>query len=96
MSISGEASEVEAAAKIMRELQYLHRQGTTITMHEVRYSVGLVKGGKGEALHNLFSDTILVTSRGKHVRPKTLGQRIYVDTIRHNYITFGVGPAGTG
>lgn len=96
LSISGEASEVEPAAKIMRELQYLHRQGTTITMHEVRYSVGLMKGGKGEALHNLFSDTILVTSRGKHVRPKTLGQRIYVDTIKHNYITFGVGPAGTG
>ena len=65
-------------------------------MHEVRYSVGLVKGGRGEALHNLFSDTILVTSRGKHVRPKTLGQRIYLDTIKHNSITFGIGPAGTG
>lgn len=96
ISISGEAAEVENAAKILRELQYLHRQGTTITMHEVRYSVGLVKGGKGEALHGLFSDTILVTSRGRHVRPKTLGQRIYVDTIKHNSITFGVGPAGTG
>lgn len=96
LTISGEASEVEPAAKVMRELQYLHRQGTTITMHEVRYSTGLVKGGKGEALHGLFSDTILVTSRGRHVRPKTLGQRIYVDTIKHNFITFGVGPAGTG
>ena len=96
ISISGEADQVQPAAKILRELQYLHRQGTTITMHEVRYSVGLVKGGKGEALHHLFSDTIMVTSRGRHVRPKTLGQRIYVDTIRHNFITFGVGPAGTG
>ena len=96
ISISGEAGEVEQAAKIMRELQYLYRQGTAITMHEVRYRVGLMKGGKGEALHNLFSDTILVTSRGRHVRPKTLGQRIYVDTIKHNFITFGVGPAGTG
>ena len=96
ISISGEAGEVEQAAKIMRELQYLYRQGTAITMHEVRYSVGLMKGGKGEALHNLFSDTILVTSRGRHVRPKTLGQRIYVDTIKHNFIPFGGGPAGTG
>ena len=50
ISISGEAGEVEQAAKIMRELQYLYRQGTAITMHEVRYSVGLMKGGKGEAL----------------------------------------------
>lgn len=96
LEISGEESAVEPAAKIMRELQYLHRQGTAITMHEVRYSIGLVKGGKGEAIHNLFSDTILVTSRGRHVRPKTLGQRIYVDTIKRNSITFGVGPAGTG
>ena len=96
MSISGEAGAVEPAAKIFRELQYLHRQGTSITMHEVRYSIGLVKGGKAEALHNLFSDTILVTSRGRHVRPKTLGQRVYVDAIKHNSITFGVGPAGTG
>ena len=56
----------------------------------------MVKGGKGEALHSLFGDTILVTSRGRHVRPKTLGQRVYVDAIKRNSITFGVGPAGTG
>ena len=55
-----------------------------------------MRGGKGEALHTLFGDTILVTSRGRHVRPKTLGQRRYLDTIRHNSITFGIGPAGTG
>lgn len=96
LEISGEASQVEPAAKIMRELQYLYRQGNAITMHEVRYSIGLVKGGKGEALHSLFGDTILVTSRGRHVRPKTLGQRVYVDAIKRNSITFGVGPAGTG
>ena len=96
LEISGEASQVEPAAKIMRELQYLYRQGNSITMHEVRYSIGLVKGGKGEALHSLFGDTILVTSRGRHVRPKTLGQRVYVDAIKRNSVTFGVGPAGTG
>ncbi len=96
LEIAGEASAVEPAAKIMRELQYLYRQGNAITMHEVRYSIGLVKGGKGEALHSLFGDTILVTSRGRHVRPKTLGQRVYVDAIKKNSITFGMGPAGTG
>lgn len=96
IEILGEAAAVEPAAKVLEELQYLHRQGTPITMHEVRYGIGLVKGGKGEALHTLFGDTILVTSRGRHVRPKTLGQRLYLDTIRHNSITFGIGPAGTG
>ncbi|MBQ1868774.1 MULTISPECIES: PhoH family protein [Selenomonas] len=96
IEILGEACMVEPAAKVLEELQYLYRQGTTITMHEVRYGIGLVKGGKGEALHTLFGDTILVTSRGRHVRPKTLGQRLYLDTIRRNSITFGIGPAGTG
>lgn len=96
IEILGEAAMVEPAAKVLEELQYLYSQGTTITMHEVRYGIGLVKGGKGEALHTLFGDTILVTSRGRHVRPKTLGQRLYLDTIRHNSITFGIGPAGTG
>ena len=96
VEILGEGAQVEMAAKVMEELLYLYRQGTTITMHEVRYGIGLVKGGKGEALHTLFGDTILVTARGRHVRPKTLGQRRYLDTIRHNSITFGIGPAGTG
>jgi len=92
----GEAVDVQRAAKVLEELQFLYRQGTNITMHEVRYGIGLVKGGKGEALHSLFSDTVLVTSRGRHVRPKTLGQRIYLEAIRRNYVTFGIGPAGTG
>ena len=93
LEILGEAAEVKMAATLVEELQYLYRQGTTITMHEVRYGIGLVRGGKGEALHTLFGDTILVTSRGRHVRPKTLGQRLYLDTIRHNSITFGIGSA---
>ena len=73
LEILGEAAEVKMAATLVEELQYLYRQGTTITMHEVRYGIGLVRGGKGEALHTLFGDT-----------------------IRHNSITFGIGPAGTG
>lgn len=92
----GEAREVERAAKVVEELQFLHRQGTKITMHEVRYGIALVKGGKEEELHSLFGDTVLVTSRGRHVRPKTIGQRIYLEAIRRNFITFGIGPAGTG
>ena len=96
LEIRGEGVQVDMAARVMEELQYLYRQGTPITMHEVRYGVGLMKGGEGEVLHTLFGDTILVTSRGRHIRPKTLGQRLYIDAIRHNGITFGIGPAGTG
>lgn len=94
--IDGEEVEVRGAATVVRELQYLHRQGTAVTMHEVRYSISLVKEGRGESLHNLFAEALLVTSRGRRVRAKTIGQRIYLETIRKNDVSFGIGPAGTG
>jgi len=96
VELIGEADEVEMAARVLSELQYLYRQGTNLTMHEVRYSIRMVKEGRSDALHELFSDTILVTARGKHVRPKTMGQGMYLDIIRRNAVTFGTGPAGTG
>ena len=96
LELLGAPEETESAAHVLEELQYLHRQGTKITMHEVRYGIQLEKRGKGAALHRLFSDTILVTTKGRHVRPKTLGQRRYLATIRQSSITFGIGPAGTG
>ena len=96
LEILGAPEEAGAAAHVLEELQYLYRQGTQITMHEVRYGIQLEKRGEGEAQHKLFSDTILVTAKGRHVRPKTLGQRVYLEAIRRNSITFGIGPAGTG
>ena len=96
LEILGAPEEAGAAAHVLEELQYLYRQGTQITMHEVRYGIQLEKRSEGEALHKLFSDTILVTAKGRHVRPKTLGQRVYLEAIRRNSITFGIGPAGTG
>ncbi len=96
VDFTGEAEEVNRAFRVLSELQYLYRQGTSLTMHEVRYGIRMVKEGRGDALHSLFGDTILVTARGKHVRPKTIGQGMYLDAIRRNAITFGIGPAGTG
>jgi len=96
LSIFGEAAGVQQAAQVMAELQYLYRQGTPLTTHEVRYAIRLVQAGQGAALHSLFGDTLLVTSRGRQVRPKTLGQRRYLDMIQRNAITLGIGPAGTG
>jgi len=96
LEILGEAVEVQGAAHVMEELQYLYRQGTAITSHEVSYSIMMVRRGEAEKLHAMFGETILVTARGKQVRPKTLGQRLYLETIRKNSVTLGIGPAGTG
>ena len=96
LSINGEEGEVNAAMQVIEALLLLYRQGTKLTMHEVRYSIKLVKAGQSKELKSLFTDILIVTSRGKCVRPKTIGQKIYVDAIRRHSITFGLGPAGTG
>jgi len=96
LELLGDAAEVSQAAEVVEELQYLYRQGTALTMHELRYAVSLVRRGEGAKLHQMFSETILVTAHGKQVRAKTLGQQRYLEAIGHNSITFGIGPAGTG
>lgn len=96
LEISGGEGQVAPAAAAVRELQYLYRQGAAITGHEVRYAIRLAGSGDIEELHELFSDALLVTGKGKTVRPKTIGQREYLEVIRKNPVTFGIGPAGTG
>lgn len=94
--LSGEQEAVERAEKLVNELLYLHREGITISAHDIQYAVQLIKEGKKESLHAMFADTVVVTNRGKQVKPKTLNQKIYLEAIRKNFIVFGIGPAGTG
>jgi len=94
--IAGTVEEVSKLTKLFDEMLFLYRQGNAITAHDVRYSIRMLKEGREEHLHAMFADTVLVTARGRHIKPKTLGQRIYLEAIRNNYITLGIGPAGTG
>ena len=70
--------------------------GAKLTTHEAVYGARLIREGRREELHGLFSEVLLVTAKGKEVRAKTLGQRDYLAKIRRNAVTLGVGPAGTG
>ena len=96
ITVSGDAKEVELAAKLIEEMLYLYRQGLPITSHEVSYSLKMLSEGKEESLRKMDSQTILVTNRGRQVKAKTMGQLTYLDTIENNVITIGIGPAGTG
>lgn len=94
--ITGDADEVERIEKLFSELLYLYRDGNPVTTHDVRYTIHMVKEGQEEKLRQMHADTILVTARGRHIKPKTFGQSQYLEAIRRNYITLGIGPAGTG
>ena len=96
IAISGAGDEVEKLRELFLELLFLSRQGLPLTAHDVRYSIYMVKAGKTESLHRMYADTIITNNRGRQVKAKTLGQWHYVETIRHNHITLGIGPAGTG
>ena len=96
LAITGAAEDAAAACALVQELLFYHRQGAKLTTHEAAYGARLIREGRREELHGLFSEVLLVTAKGKEVRAKTLGQRDYLAKIRKNAVTLGVGPAGTG
>ena len=88
--------ESEKAHRLFSELICLFREGFPVTFHDVRYGIKMIKEGRENELSQMFSDIVLVTTRGRRIKPKTLGQRMYLEAIRCEPITFGIGPAGTG
>lgn len=94
--IAGDCGEVSLLAKLFEELLYLYRSGNAVTIQDVSYSIRMLKEGRLDTLHAMINSTLLVTAHGRQIRPKTYGQFQYLEAIRHNFITFGIGPAGTG
>lgn len=96
LKITGEAESAMYAEKAIEGLMYLASRGENISAANVRYIIGLVKSGQEDKIHDLSGDVICITSKGKPVKAKTIGQKSYVEAIRKNTITLGIGPAGTG
>ena len=96
IKISGEPLSVDRAARAIDELLQLINRGEELNEQNVRYVLMLVGEGAESAIGKIGSDSLCVTSKGKPVKPKTLGQKQYVDAIAKNTVTLGIGPAGTG
>ena len=94
ITLSGDADQVEAARTLVEELVVMVRNGLDLGSQEVSESARILDTKLGSPAE-LLSQAIL-TSRGKSIRPKTVGQKEYVDAIDTNTIVFGIGPAGTG
>lgn len=94
--ITGENGHVEQAAQVLAQLNELSALNHPVTPKEVQYTIKLVRDGHGQKIKDLAGDVVIVTFRGKLVKPKTYGQKKYVDSIQNNDIVFGIGPAGTG
>lgn len=96
LKLVGEAGNVRQAEGILMQLLELSRRGNTIMEQNVNYAIGLAMEHDNTDLAEIDSDIICHTIQGKLVKPKTAGQKNYVDLIRRKMIVFGIGPAGTG
>ena len=96
LKISGDAEDVMLAVRAIEGLLTLSAKGEAISEQNVRYIIELVRSGNEGKIAQLAGDVVCVTAKGKPIKPKTLGQKQYVEAIRDNTITLGVGPAGTG
>ena len=96
LKIIGNESNAKGAGEVFEQLCELSRRGNEITEQNVNYALALLKEHKGDALVEIDRDIICHTIQGKPVKPKTIGQKQYVDNIRDKMVVFGMGPAGTG
>ena len=94
--ISGDEEGVKAAYDALSYLKKLSQLGEELTAQKTEYVMNMVAAGEGEALDEMEKGCVLITSRGKPIKAKTVGQKKYVDKISKNTVVFGVGPAGTG
>ena len=96
LKISGEGENVMWAVKAIQGLLTLSAKGEAIGQQNVRYIIELVRSGNEGKIAQLAGDVVCVTAKGKPIKAKTIGQQKYVDAIKNNTVTIGVGPAGTG
>ena len=95
--ISGDETEsVEKVAEAVRYLKDMARYNDELSEQQVAYVIDMIKEGRREELASFGSDCICITTRGKPIKAKTVGQKKYVEAIGKNTVVFGIGPAGTG
>ena len=96
LRVNGEPEDVMVASKALTALLTLSNRGETITEQNVRYVIGLARAGQEGKVDELTQDVICISAKGRPIKPKTIGQKRYVESIFENAVTIGVGPAGTG
>jgi len=96
IKISGEDKNINLAAQVINYLDTLYSFSGVVTEQNVTYAINMVKDGESEKLMGLCNDVLCITPKGKPIKAKTVGQQKYIDAIKKNTLTFGIGPAGTG
>ncbi len=96
VEVRGDDVQVELAARVVRQLADLLEQGYPLYPSDVEYGLRILSGDRNARLREIFLDTIFISAHKRTVAPKSLTQKLYIDSMRKNDIVFGIGPAGTG
>lgn len=96
LKIIGPDGNVTAAINVLEQILQLSLRGNVINEQSINYTIALAMENNEKAIVEIDKELICHTINGKPIKPKTLGQKRYVDNIRNNMINFGIGPAGTG
>lgn len=96
IKLIGEEEDVVLGEKLISDLSEIIKSQKKLNKHDLLYAIDLVLRGEAGKIKNLLDEVIMKTSSGKILKPKTLGQKRYIDSMNNNDIVFGIGPAGTG
>ena len=96
LRVNGEVEDTMLAVKALNALLTISNRGEPITEQNVRYVISLVRAGQEDRISELTQDVICISSKGRPIKPKTIGQKEYIKSVLKNTVTIGVGPAGTG
>lgn len=96
LAIIGDENNVHLVEKLIYKLIDIINSQKKLTKQSLRYTIQLILKGEEDRLNDILNEIICITASGRSIKPKTVGQKLYIDSIRNNDIVFGIGPAGTG
>lgn len=94
--ILGDEFKINLAKNIINKMIDMIESGEKLDKQKIMYTISLFNKGEGDKIDEILGDIVCITARGKDIKPKTLGQKKYIEAIKNNDVVFGVGPAGTG
>jgi len=96
IKLIGNKENLDLGEKLVYNLINILELQKKIDLQDIKYAIQLINNGNDHSIKELLNQVVCITANGKSIKPKTLGQKKYVDSIKNNDIVFGIGPAGTG
>lgn len=96
ITIYGSPKKIAMTQRLFENLNYIIQKQNRLEEQDLKYAIEFIKSGKEGSLKELLDDVLCITASGKSIKPKTFGQKRYIDSLRKHDIVFGIGPAGTG